>query len=438
MKPETKGIRIETTQAEQDGPGRNGVPLLSVVIPALNEQDSIADIVRRVMATEGALEQVGVRGLEVIVVDDGSKDRTAEIAAAIPGVRLQRHPENRGYGAAIKTGFSQARGEFLAFLDADGTYPPEYLPALCRPLLQGSADVVVGSRRSGAHSRMPPVRRLGNFLWSNLVSLIGRGRCLDPASGMRVLRRSDGLNFTPVMSTRTLHESLRVVELPIPYEERRGRSKLSVVRDGTRFLKTILWTSLEYNPVKVLGLIAILFLAVAALIGLGLVLLRLQGIKTVGAWGVFALFGALVLSVSGVSIYTLGVTFNYVVSLFHRRPLRQGLFASPLLEQVLEPQFGWIGLSSIAMGASLGILTMILGAVGWEISRLWLWLLGSALFVLVGFQLAISWLVARVLETLAEREDRLDQDLRFDTALESDHKSNHTRDGNVREIPAVR
>src|ERR1700730_17404010 len=188
---------------------------LSVVIPALNEEDGIADIIARVQGAESSLRTVGVEVLEIIVVDDGSVDRTAEIAGAFRGVRLVRHPTNRGYGAAIKTGFDQARGELLAFLDADGTYPPERLDALCRAALDQNADVVVGSRRSGATSHMPRIRRLGNLMWSTLVSLVGNHRVADPASGMRLVRHSalrwlsplsDGMNFTPVMSTRAVHE----------------------------------------------------------------------------------------------------------------------------------------------------------------------------------------------------------------------------------------
>ena len=78
-----------------------------------------------------------------------------------------------GYGAAIKTGFNSAVGQLLAFTDADGTYPPERFPDLCRVALRDDADVVVGSRRSGERSEMPPLRRIGNFIWSNLVSAIG-------------------------------------------------------------------------------------------------------------------------------------------------------------------------------------------------------------------------------------------------------------------------
>ena len=142
---------------------------LSVVIPALNEEAGIAAIIERIETTRAALAAVGVGGLEIIVVDDGSRDGTAEVASAYETVRLIRHPDNLGYGAAIKTGFNNATGQLLAFTDADGTYPPERFPDLCRVALEDGADVVVGSRRSGEHSDMPRMRRIGNFIWSNQI-----------------------------------------------------------------------------------------------------------------------------------------------------------------------------------------------------------------------------------------------------------------------------
>lgn len=396
------------------------VSALSVVIPALNEENGIADIIQRVESVRTELPKIGVADLEIIVVDDGSDDRTAEIVSSYPTVRLVEHSTNRGYGAAIKTGFSHARGDLLAFLDADGTYPPEHFPELCRRLLTEDGDVAVGSRRSGAESQMPAMRRLGNLIWSNLVTLMGNHRVQDPASGMRVLRRSvlprlyplpDGLNFTPVMSTRAVHENLTVIETPIPYAERVGASKLSVVRDGTRFLKTIVWTALEYNPVRVLGIVGLGALAMAGLIAAGLTMLRLQGITTLGPVGVFTLFSALVLSVAGVSIFSLGATFNYLVSLFHKEPIRRGMFGTPIFDPPLDQHFGWFGIVSLIAGMLTGIASLVLSMNGWDITRLWFWLVGSALLSLVGLQLFISWIVMRILEELSEREMRIEREI---------------------------
>jgi glycosyltransferase involved in cell wall biosynthesis len=332
---------------------------------------------------------------------------------------LVRHPTNKGYGAALKTGFHVASGELLAFLDADGTYPPEYFPQLCQAAIAGG-DLVVGSRRSGASSEMPFVRRLGNLIWSTLLSLIAGQKVADPASGMRVFRREvlewlyplpDGLNFTPVMSTRAVHEGVKVVEVPIPYKERLGRSKLNVVRDGMRFLQTILWTALNYNPVRLLGSIGLVLLGISVLIGLILVGMRLAGITELGPWGVAGIFAAVVLVVAGVDVFSLGATFNYLVSLFHKRPVRQGLFGQPLLKTPLERHFGWLGLLAGAAGLFLGLASIILGLNGWSIERLWLYLLSGTGLVLIGIQLVTFWVIVQVLDELKKREVMVQKDL---------------------------
>jgi glycosyltransferase involved in cell wall biosynthesis len=145
---------------------------LTVVIPAYNEEKGIEEIARRVLNVQESLAKVGIGRLELIVVDDGSRDHTAQVVEKIEGVRLIRHPKNRGYGAALKTGFSHAQGELIGFLDADGTYPPEYFPMLCLKAMDGG-DLVIGSRMAGAESKMPLTRRIGNLFFANLLTLIG-------------------------------------------------------------------------------------------------------------------------------------------------------------------------------------------------------------------------------------------------------------------------
>ena len=407
----------------------NGHTTVSVIIPALNEEHGIRDIVERVLTTLDGLRAVGVAGLEVIVVDDGSRDGTAAVVQRFvdPGaglaegtaVRLIRHSHNRGYGAALKTGLSQAGGSLIAFLDADGTYPPEYFPELCRVALEG-ADVVIGSRMSGAKSEMPAMRRVGNVLFAGLITLLGDQRVRDSASGMRVIRRErlaslyplpNGLNFTPIMSLRAIQEGMSLVEVPIPYRERVGQSKLSVVRDGLRYTQSILWTALGYNPVRVLGTAGLAGMGFAMLVGLGLVVARLQGVSTLSPLAVAALFAALVTGVAGVSLFALGATFNYLVSLFRRQPVRVGLFGKPVFDPPLDRHFGWMGLTVGVVGVILAIGTLILGVRGWDIERLWLYLVGSALLMLVGLQLSISWVLMRTLEELSERELLAQHDL---------------------------
>jgi glycosyltransferase involved in cell wall biosynthesis len=345
---------------------------LSVVIPAYNEEQGIAEITRRVLAVKEQLRNVGVNNLELLVVDDGSADGTVEIVRAIEGVRLICHSQNRGYGAALKTGFNQAAGELIGFLDADGTYPPEFFPQLCVEALNG-VDLVIGSRMAGADSQMPVTRRIGNLFFANLLSLIARRKISDSASGMRVFKREileriyplpDGLNLTPVMSTRALHEQIVMAEVPIPYSERVGRSKLSVVRDGSVFLHSIVWTALTYNPVRILGLIGLAGILFAGLVILALVVSRLSGVTELSPWGVVAVFAALVAGVTGISIFSLGVTFNYLVSLFYKQPVRQGLFGKPIFKTPLDQHFGWMGLVIFLVGLVLGTGSLLLGLNG--------------------------------------------------------------------------
>ena len=397
--------------------------MLSVVIPAYNEENGIAEIMKRVLAVKESLQLANVPEFELVVVNDGSRDRTYETALRVAGqdpcVRVISHPKNRGYGAALKTGFANSKGDLIGFLDADGTYPPEYFPQLCKAAMAGS-DLVIGSRMMGADSKMPLTRRIGNLFFANLLTLVGGIRVTDSASGMRVFQRSvyekvvplpDGLNLTPVMSTRAIHENLKVTEIAIPYSERVGRSKLSVIRDGRIFLESILWTAMYYNPVRILGIVGAVFILLSALVVIGFLTARLSGVQTLGAWGVVALFSALVNGVVGISIFSLGVSFNYLVTLFHKSPVRQGLFGRPLLKTPLEFSFGWIGLGTFFAGFIISVVTLALGISGWEMNRLWLYLAGSAMLILVGTQLMISWILIRILSELSMRDDMAARDM---------------------------
>jgi glycosyltransferase involved in cell wall biosynthesis len=250
---------------------------LTIVIPAYNEEEGIASIIKRTLAARTRiLQESPVDEIEIIVVSDGSTDRTEQIAARFqPSIRLIVFEENRGYGAAIKRGFEEGAGEFVGFLDADGTCDPAFFSVLCAALVERDAAVAIGSRL-GRNSRMPVVRRFGNRMYASILSTLSNKVVTDTASGMRVIRRDalpqlyplpDGLHFTPAMSARVLmDERLRLVECPMPYEERIGESKLNVFRDGVRFLRTILEMTLHWRPAKLFIAGAVLCLGLMTLL----------------------------------------------------------------------------------------------------------------------------------------------------------------------------
>jgi hypothetical protein len=284
---------------------------------------------------------------------------------------------------------------------------------LCKPALEG-AELVIGSRMTGADSQMPLVRRIGNVIFATLVSLVSNVRITDSASGQRVVRREalvklyplpDGLNFTPVMSTRALHENLKMVEVPITYSERAGRSKLSVVRDGWRFLSTIIGTAFAYNPVRILGGFGSLLVLLALIMSAPAVLTLLGG--TTSEWPAILIFAALILIVLGVMLFSTGTLFNYIVSLFHHRHIRQGLFGRPIFRTPLENHFGWMGIVAGLGGVVLYVVTKLADLAPTP----WFYAVVSAMLVLMGAQLFTSWTLVKVLSVLSEREALKLQDL---------------------------
>ncbi len=252
--------------------------LLSLVVPAYNEEDAIDDIMRSCLEARAPLTRaLGLSGVEIVVVNDGSRDKTLEKARKWTEARVVSHPVNRGYGAALMTGFNAAKGDLVGFLDADGTCDPLAFEGLVKALRAGPADMAVGLRLHGG-SHMPLVRVIGNKFYAALLGGLTGQRFTDTASGMRVFKKSllprmaplpTGLDFTPAMTARVACMGGRIVESPIPYSERVGESKLSVIGDGFRFLRSILSIVFAYFPLKVFGPLGGVCLAAAAAYGLG-------------------------------------------------------------------------------------------------------------------------------------------------------------------------
>jgi glycosyltransferase involved in cell wall biosynthesis len=218
--------------------------LVSVVIPCLNEEENIDACVA---AARAAMVAAGIAG-EVVVVDNASTDRSAELAAHA-GARVIAEPR-RGYGSAYLAGFAAARGDFIVMADADLTYDFAEIPRFVAELEAG-AELVMGDRMDNIQpGAMPWLHRyVGNPVLTGILNLFFRTGVKDAHCGMRALRRDVldqldlrtlGMEFASEMVIRASKEKLRIAEVPIDYHPRGGESKLSTFRDGWRHLRFLL------------------------------------------------------------------------------------------------------------------------------------------------------------------------------------------------------
>lgn len=335
---------------------------LCIVIPALNEEESIEKIIIRSLdAKAHIIQNSDVTSVDVTVVSDGSTDRTVELAQKYQDkIHLIIFPQNKGYGAAIKQGWLESDAELLGFLDSDGTCDPLFFAELCNLITREKSDVALGCRINKT-SKMPLIRRFGNMLFSILLTYLASERVKDTASGMRVVRRSalpelmplpDGLHFTPAMSARALlSEHISIREKDMPYEERDGESKLHIWKDGIRFLRVIIETTILYRPNRILGLIA----SVLALITLALVaspVINYIKYQKVEDLMIYRLIGCNLLGIISFLFFSAAfITEKVVVMTVSRTSLDRG--RQSLLGKIYSSGYSWL---LAVFGIILGIL----------------------------------------------------------------------------------
>ncbi len=221
---------------------------ISIIIPAYNVQASIGDVL------EGLREWRD--RAEIIVIDDGSTDRTAEIAARA-GVRVIRHRVNKGYGAALKTGIRAARGDVIVMMDSDGEHNAAYIQPLLDALPEN--EMVVGARGKGSHA--PLLRRPGKWILGKVANYLAETNIPDLNSGLRAFRKDIALRFMPILpngfsftTTLTLacfKEGYNIAYVPITTTPRLGTSTVNPIRDGMNTLMLIIRIIVLFDPLKV-------------------------------------------------------------------------------------------------------------------------------------------------------------------------------------------
>ena len=229
----------------------------SVVIPAYNEAAAIRGVLERLLSVLGD-GSTGGRKFEVLVVDDGSTDDTyAEVRAVSDSIRILRHPYNLGNGAAIKTGIRNACGEVLVFMDADGQHDPEIITQMVDAC--DEYDMVVGARDKKSQAGLH--RRLANVLYNQLASYVTSRRVMDLTSGFRALRSSvarmfvgllpNGYSYPSTITLCVMRAGFSVYYTPIVAAKRKGKSKIRLFSDGTKFLLVIMKISMLFSPMKI-------------------------------------------------------------------------------------------------------------------------------------------------------------------------------------------
>ncbi len=298
---------MSTTQATPAALPESGAhtePTVSVVIPCLNEEANIETCVTRAL---GVLAENGLSG-EVVVADNASEDRSAELAEAA-GARVVSEPR-RGYGSAYLAGLAAARGRYIVMADADLTYDWAEIPRFVAELEAGG-EMVIGDRMDNIHpGAMPWLHRyVGNPVLTGLLNLFFRTGVNDAHCGMRAVRRevlprldlrTTGMEFASEMVIRAAKEGLDIRQFPIEYHPRGGESKLSSFRDGWRHLRFLLVHSPTHLFV-VPGAALFVLGAIAAAISL-------TGVEVFGReWQLHAIVAAALAMIVGTQVLALGL-----------------------------------------------------------------------------------------------------------------------------------
>ena len=350
MSEQMRTSRTEPASAAEEmlvTPDSDRRPILSVVMPTLNEEVGVRKCIDQI---KKALDDLGIPG--EIIVSDSSDDRTPEIAAE-RGAHVVE-PDGMGYGYAYKYAFERARGDYVVIGDADTTYDFAELPKLLKPVRDGEADMVMGSRLGGEirPGAMPSLHQyVGNPLLTKFLNVFYSAGVSDAHSGFRVIDkkvldrldlRSDGMEFASEMIMEASAQGFRIEEVPITYHEREGEATLDSFRDGWRHVKFMLINA----PSHLFSVPGLVF-SVLGVLTMALALFDVQVGTT--SPGINTMIAGSLLTIVGFQITTLAV------------------FSSIAADPIQRPRDSITGLIrnrfKLEHGATIGLLLYVFGTV---------------------------------------------------------------------------
>ena len=277
---------------------------LTIVLPAFNEEEAIGGLIDRLQAR--------FPDTALLVVDDGSTDRTADIVRGRQ-VRLVRHTENRGYGAAWKSGVEAADTGYIAFFDSDGQFDPDDLERLYDRFLLSSADMVSGCRKQGSY--VDPIRAPGKLLVAAVARLLVGRKIPDLNCGLRIFDRKllmrylrllpNGFSASATSMILFQNRGYRVEFIDIITSKRLGKSSVSIVKDGFNTLLLIMRLVALFNPMRIFNLVAASLLTLGSVYSVAEIVMRGLGMPV---------FGAVVL-IASTMIFLIGLVCDQIATL---------------------------------------------------------------------------------------------------------------------------